>query len=78
MPMHTRSSDLTPKPHKKYGRNDETQFLSSSHVIINGFLTNYDVTPITYWSGLGNRVSVRVRFYGYQSQMQDFPKGGPL
>ena len=24
-----------------------------------------EVTPITYWSGLGNRASVRVRFYGY-------------
>ena len=24
-----------------------------------------EVTPITYWSGLGNRARVRVRFYGY-------------
>ena len=24
-----------------------------------------EVTPITCWSGLGNRASVRVRFYGY-------------
>ena len=24
-----------------------------------------EVTPITYCSGLGNRASVRVRFYGY-------------
>ena len=24
-----------------------------------------EVTPITYWPGLGNRASVRVRFYGH-------------
>ena len=32
------------------------------HVI---FLSRSEVTPITYWYGLGNRASVRVRFYGY-------------
>ena len=24
-----------------------------------------EVTPIRYWSGLGNKASVRVRFFGY-------------
>ena len=28
-------------------------------------LLSTEVTPIIYWSRLGNRASVRVRFYGY-------------